>query len=430
MKDNKKNTKGKIVKMNGSEEAAQRNEQLMENRKKRKKMVTLLVLLALVLSCAVVVYLRTLEYKSFKILENSETDYENTASYICFSENLLKYTPDGVSYIDAKGNTVWTTGINMKIPVAVSSGDYAVVADLNGNTVCVFGAQGEISSLTMPYPISDIDVGQQGAFAVVLESEKTNYINMYNRKGEIIYEMQTTIDKSGYPLDITISDNGEKLFTSYAKIGSGVMENNLAAYNFGEVGQNTNADRVVGGYKFDDQIFSKVEFVNNDTVVAFGTKSIQIYSMKEKPSLRDSIKFNEEIKSIFYSEDYIGVIQKEAESQTHLYKLRLFNLRGREEFSEWIDFDYDYMFADKKEIIVSGGMNCMILRRDGSIKYCGKLDGRIQSIVPIGRRLEYVVGYENKTQTIRLRASMPEVQQQTVNKITQETATGTDSVRK
>ena len=155
------------------------------------------------------------EYKGYKVVESNQTDYSNTASYIRFSDNLLKYTPDGVSYINAKGETVWTTGINMKVPVAVASGDYAVVADMNGNTVCVFSTSGEVSSQTMQYPVCDIDVGDQGAFAVVLESEKTNYVNLYTRKGEIVYEIQTSIDKSGYPLDISISDNGEKLFTSY-----------------------------------------------------------------------------------------------------------------------------------------------------------------------------------------------------------------------
>ena len=100
------------------------------------------------------------KHRAWKIgilIVSNQTDYSNTASYIRFSDNLLKYTPDGVSYINAKGETVWTTGINMKVPVAVASGDYAVVADMNGNTVCVFSTSGEVSSQTMQYPVCDID---------------------------------------------------------------------------------------------------------------------------------------------------------------------------------------------------------------------------------------------------------------------------------
>lgn len=404
MKNKQSGTNDNIVDAGGSPEAALRNEKIQNDRVKRKRIIFMLVICGLLLVAAFMFVNRRRQYSGYKVVESSQTDYENTANYIEFSENLLKYTQDGVSYINAKGDTVWTTGINMKIPVAVSSGNYAVVADMNGNSVCIFSAEGQVSSQTMPYPICDVDVGDQGAFVVVLESDKTNYINMYNRKGEIIYEIQTTIDKSGYPLDISISDNGEKLFTSFLNVGNNVMENNLAAYNFGEVGQNSNADRVVGGYKFSDQIFSKVEFVNNDTVVAFGTKSIEIYAMKEKPNLRKSITFDKEIRSILYGEDFIGVIQKETGQDTkHLYTVSVYNLRGKREFASYVDFEYDNIFTTKDEIILSGGNDCLILRQNGSVKFQGKLPGRIKSIVPSGKHLEYVVVCDNETMVIKLK---------------------------
>lgn len=373
--------------------------------KSTKKRIAMLVVILVCLIAGIVYLISTrLEYKSYKIVDSSQTDYENTASYIRFSDNLLKYTPDGVSYINSKGETVWTTGINMKVPMAVSSGDYAVVADMGGNEVCVFNTTGEVSSQTMPYPVCDVDVGNQGVFAVVLESDKTNYVNLYNRKGEIVYEIQTTIDKSGYPLDISISDNGEKLFTSYMNVGSNLMENNLAAYNFGEVGQNSNADRVVGGYKFTDQVFSKVQFVDNDTVVAFGTKTIEIYAMKEKPSLRASISFEDEIRSIFYGDDWVGVIQKNTnENLNCLYVLKAYNLRGKSLFTKPIDFDYDNIFVDDNEMIITGGNNCEIIRKNGSVKFSGTLKNRIKSVIPSGKHLEYVVVYENETQVMKLK---------------------------
>ena len=409
MRNKENDTKDNIVDAGGSPEAAKRNADIQNAEKQKRRLVFALVCLCAVVAAAIYFVSRNRQYNGYKVVESSQTDYENTANYIQFSDNLLKYTQDGVSYINSKGETVWTTGINMKIPVAVSSGDYAVVADMNGNTVCIFSAQGEVSSQTMPYPICDVDVGDQGAFAVVLESDKTNYINMYNRKGEIIYEIQTTIDKSGYPLDITISDNGQKLFTSYMNVGNNVMENNLAAYNFGEVGQNSNADRVVGGYKFADQVFSKVEFVNNDTVVAFGTKTIEIYAMKEKPSLRKSLTFDKEIRSIFYGEDYIGVLQKEmGEDAKHLYTISVFNLRGKLEFASYVDFDYDNIFAADDEVIITGGNDCVIFRTNGTVKFEGKLPGRIKSMIPSGKHLEYVVVYENETQVIKLKGAKQE----------------------
>lgn len=416
----KENTDEKIIDVGGSQIAGERNAEYV-NKKRKKQRITRIIILFLLVAAAVMYVIGThWEYKGYKVVESNQTDYSNTASYIRFSDNLLKYTTDGVSYINAKGETVWTTGINMKVPVAVASGDYAVVADMNGNTVCVFNTEGEVSSQTMQYPICDVDVGDQGVFAVVLESEKTNYVNLYTRKGEIVYEIQTSIDKNGYPLDISISDNGEKLFTSYMRVGNMVMENALAAYNFGEVGQNSNADRLVGSYDFSDQVFSKVQFVDNDTVVAFGTKTIEIYTMKEKPMLKKRIAFEQEIRSVFYGEDYIGVIQKNTNADMdNLYTIRAYNLRGNEMFSKSISFDYDNIFAGKDEIIVTGGNDCAIFRKNGSVRFDGKLKNRIRSVVPSGKHLEYVVVYENETQVIKLKNVLPTGESQTTSNGTQ-----------
>lgn len=401
-------TKDNVVYVKAPQEAEENNKKMQEQVQKQKNVLGIFVFI-LIVGVGIFVYLQlNKEYTGYKVVKSNATDYENTASYIQFSGNLLKYTPDGVSYINANGDTVWSAGIDMKMPMAVSSGNYAVVADMSGNSVCVFSIEGQESSLTMPYPICDVDVANQGAFAVVLESEETNYINLYNKKGEIVYEIQTTINKSGYPLDISISDDGEKLFTSYINIQATTVNNNLAAYNFGDVGQNSNADRMVGGYMFENEIISKVEFVDNDTVAAFGTNTITVYSMKEKPSEKAKLEFDREIRSVFYSSEYIGVIQDAQDQENHLYIMKVYDMHGNLEFEEYIDFSYDNIYAAEKEIIITGNSDCIIYRSNGKIKFNGTLDGKIVNMVPSGNRLEYVVVYEDSTEIIMLNSGAGE----------------------
>lgn len=401
-------TEDNVVYIETSEETKQANdkrEQMTRNQKKAGYVLLAIVVIAVILF---VTFLFNKQYKGYKIVESNATDYENTANYVEFCSGLLKYTPDGVSYIDANGNTVWSAGVDMKQPVAVVSGKYVAIADLNGNVVGVFNNEGPVSNLTMPYTICDVDVANQGAFAVVLESEETNYINLYNKKGEIVYEIQTTIDKSGYPLDISISDDGKKLFTSYLNIENSLAENSLAAYNFGDVGQNSNADRMVGGYKFDNEVIPKVEFIDNDTVVAFGTRTITVYAMKEKPTDKATIELKEEIRSIFYSEKYIGVVQNYTGDEEHKYVVKVYDLNGNLEFYDYIDFDYDNIYAANKEIIITGGMDCLIFRTNGSVKFEGQLAGNIMSMVPNSNSLEYVVVYDDLTETIKLKLGKTE----------------------
>lgn len=394
-----------VVYVNGSEETQEHNKLVQREISRRKKMVFFAVLIVAAVAGIVIYVMLHKEYKGYKVVKSAETNYENTASYVQFAGNLLKYTPDGVSYINANGDTVWSAGINMLMPMAVTSGDYAVIADMSGNSVCVFNTSGQVSSLTMPYAICDVDVASQGAFAVMLESDKTNYVNLYDKNGNVVYEMQTTLDKSGYPLDMTISDDGRKLFTSYINIAGNSVQDNLAAYNFGDVGQNSNADRMVGGYMFENEVVPKVEFIDNDTVAAFGTNTISIYDMKEKPSFKTDIKFENEIRSVFYNKDYIGVIQdNQEETSEHMYKVQVYDLKGNKKFDDYIDFPYSNVYAADKEIIISGGNNCLIYRKDGSVKFDGTLSGNINSIVPSGNHLEYIVVYDTVTETIKLKS--------------------------
>lgn len=394
-----------VVYVNGSEETQEHNKRVQREISRRKKIVFFAVLIVAAVAGIVIYVMLHKEYKGYKVVKSAETNYENTASYVQFAGNLLKYTPDGVSYINANGDTVWSAGINMLMPMAVTSGDYAVIADMSGNSVCVFNTSGQVSSLTMPYAICDVDVASQGAFAVMLESDKTNYVNLYDKNGNVVYEMQTTLDKSGYPLDMTISDDGRKLFTSYINIAGNSVQDNLAAYNFGDVGQNSNADRMVGGYMFENEVVPKVEFIDNDTVAAFGTNTISIYDMKEKPSFKTDIKFENEIRSVFYNKDYIGVIQdNQGETSEHMYKVQVYDLKGNKKFDDYIDFPYSNVYAADKEIIISGGNNCLIYRKDGSVKFDGILSGNINSIVPSGNHLEYIVVYDTVTETIKLKS--------------------------
>ena len=129
--------------------------------------------------------------------------------------------------------------------------------------------------------------------------------------------------------------------------------------------------------------------------------------MKEKPSKKSSVTLDSEAQSIFYSENFFGYVQK-SESEDHLFEMKLYSMNGKLKFSRYIDFEYDNIYAASKEVIVTGGDDCLIMRSNGNCKYDGKLSGKIVSMVPSGNRLEYVVVYDNATEIIRLKAEVQE----------------------
>ncbi len=406
-----------VIDGGGSDEMREYNrEQQAKGSRGNKRIIFLGLLLILVIAAVIIINVMSRRvFKSYKVVSSMETSFDSDSEYLEFGGNLLKYSPAGVSYINQSGEAVWTAGVNMNVPIAETSGGYAVVADKGGNAVAVYNVDGEVSNQTMPYKICDVDVSRTGAFVVVLESESANYISMYSSVGDKIYEIKTSIRNSGYPVDVALSDDGKKLFTSYLYLSDITPKVNLTAYNFGDVGQNENADRMVGGYTFDDEMIPKIDFIANDTVAAFSDKQIVIYAMKEKPNERVKIPYDTNILSVFYDEEYVGIIEKNAavvktgtatdskeKTSSKTYCMKVYDVSGSLKFSYNFNTEYDRIIAGEKEIIISGGNTVEIVNMKGRLKFRYTFDSPVRNIIPTSGANRYIVTFDDRTETIKL----------------------------
>ncbi len=189
----------------------------------------LVILLVVGGGAFILYYLTRTNFNSYDVIEDTNIKNSSMLDYIAYRDSLLKYSKDGATYVDEKGEAVWNETFAMKMPAADVCENYAAIADLNGNDVYIFNEEGKVSSSTMPYTISDIAVASQGEFAVILDGDKVNYINLYDKNGEQISEIQTTITQSGYPMDVDLSNDGEKLFSSYLYIDGANIKNGFLA---------------------------------------------------------------------------------------------------------------------------------------------------------------------------------------------------------
>lgn len=371
----------------------------------------LLIVLIAVGAGAYFVFFHHTYYNDFEVLSEAPSDDATRMTYIPYNNSLIKYSQEGITYLDKDGQPIWVESYKMKQPVAVVSGEYIAMADLNGNSVYVFNASGKVNSMEMPYTICNIDVASQGVFAVVLENETENYIEIYDKNGKIIADLRTTIEDSGYPMDITLSEDGTKLVTSYITVNGVTVENSIAAYNFGEVGQNT-TDRLVGGFNnLGDTIVPQIEFLSNDVICAFGDNQFLLYSMKEKPSEKAAISgFQGEIQSIFYNSKYIGIVERgtmdsgdDTETEpSALYTMRVFDTNGNQKFSVPLPLSYDNIYATENEIIVVSSSECRIYDFSGQLKFSYCFSKEVRNLVPTGNQRQYIIVFDDSTQIIHL----------------------------
>lgn len=373
---------------------------------KKGKILAALAMIVIVvgLVASYVRYEAVREYTDYEVVTATETSGDNIADYAVFAGNVLKVTKDGASYIDEKGVTKWDVSYAMKMPQAEVCGEYAIVTDMNGKDVYVFNTEGEVSRQSLNYDIANADVAEQGVYCLVLVGEDSNYIKCYDKDSSIIYEQKVSIENGGYPIDIDISNDGEKLVVSYMKVDGTQTETVIAAYNFGSVGQNENADRLMGSYTIENSMYPFVKFTDNDTIVCFGDKDIRVYKMTEKPEGKTVISLeSREMQGVFYSSEYIGYICRSESENGAKYKIYIYDNGGNLKSVADCDNSYDSIYATENEIIVIGDMDCSIYRFNGSLKFSYAFSKDLVNVVPDSNSEEYVVIFEKETQTITLK---------------------------
>ena len=238
---------------------------------------------------------------------------------------------------------------------------------------------------------------------MVLEESKENYIKLYNKSGKELVDVKTSMEQSGYPLDIAVSSDGTKLVVSYVALDGTSVKNSVGFYNFSKVGQNS-VDRLVGGTEFGDTIVPKVEFVNNNVVCAYGDDKLVIYNMKQKPSERATIKVKAEINSVFSNEKYVGfVTNNTTDLEKGKYQLYVYNLSGRKVLEKTLNIDYNTIRVTKNEIILVGDMECYIYNFKGKERFHHKFGKNVQDMIPTENGREYMVVFEDATEYIRLK---------------------------
>lgn len=386
--------------------------------KSHRKEVTITFFVIVLLVIGFAVYWHFKSFESYEVVASGNRKDETAMEYIQFQGGFVKYNVDGITYEDKTGTIVWTEAFTMISPKVVICGEYVAVTDIGNNEYILYNASKKVCTVTTDFPISDIQVAAQGLVAVVLEEEKADYITAFDSSGAKVLEIKTTISKNGYPMAIAMSDDGSKLVASYVVIDGEKVTSALTFYNFGNVGKNE-VDRQVGSMRFEDELFPRIAFANNDTVVAFSDAHILLYSMKEKPKQILNRKITEKVRSVFYNSAYVGYIANadvkptSGDSVKHSVKnsddedsnlvLRTFSLSGKRGLDKDIPFYYTKLHADEKQIILVGRKACRVYTAKGNLKFKCKFKDGVSDLFSSPNYNQYVLMTPDKTETIKLK---------------------------
>jgi hypothetical protein len=356
------------------------------NRKKRYKrrrnfMIIISILIIAVVGIGYLYSIYNRNYQSYEVLKTTENVGENTAGYLSYGSSVVKYSKDGAIAYDKDSNLLWNGSYEMKDPIADTCGKYVVVADRGNKSIHIFNGKGAVGSITTLHNIIKVEVSSQGVVAVLMEEGETNSISLFDMDGTVLAEKITNVNEAGYPIDMALSNDGEKLVISYLAVTKGKLISTIAFFNFGEVGQNY-TDRFVGGYEFEETVVPRVTFLDNDTVCAYKDTGFLIYTMKEIPTMIHEENLEDStIQSVLYSSKYTGIVLESSDASPK--KLLLYDLEGKKVLEKALDFDYEKVFLADEEIIMYDNVSCVIMKTNGKIKFRYTFDGNIGAFYPI-----------------------------------------------
>lgn len=394
----KKQLKRRIVPSNSQYREEEDSREIVRKAHKRvvKKRLTILLILVIFAAIAAILLIRYDRYHQYSdyqaIWEKNLTGEAQEAAaqgegsfcgYRDFGDGVLKYTKDGASYVDSQGKAVWVLSYEMKTPLVSVNGDYAVIGDQQGNSMYICNKSGPEGQATTLLPILRVTVSAKGVVAALQEDSKASYIYLYKKDGSSLdINVKSLLSGDGYPVDLSLSPNGTQLITSYLYLDQGMIKCKVVFYNFG-LGKN-DPRRVVGIFfpqDLDDAMAGRVRFLDESHAVIFTDKGLQLFStrVETSPESVGRIDVEEEIRSIVYTEDYIGLVTDHVEGQDP-YSLKVYDKEGDPVFESTFNYQYTGFDIDGGLVLLYNDSSCKVYNMTGTLKYNGTFDFAVSKV--------------------------------------------------
>lgn len=377
-------------------------QKIKEHRLKIMKRTMMAGLLLLLAGAGLGLFMAFRHYESFDVLSSVERSDTEATRFEEFCGNVLKYSNDGAFYTDTQNELIWNQTYEMSMPKIDICENYLVIYDKKGTQIHILTPEGLQGSIETTMPIDQVSVAAQGTVAVLMQNNDTGYIALYDHDGNNLAEGEIHGEKGGYPIAIALSHDAIKLAVSMLNISDGTVKSTVAFYNYGSVGQNE-IDNCVGVNSFPDMVIPELEFVSNDRLAAFGDSEIVIFEGTQKPQMTSSIPLEKEAKSVFYNENYIGIVNSNGdEAVTH--HITVCDMEGDTVMEKDFGAEYNSIeFMENDEICIRNEKICDIYTIHGVYKFHYEFEGEIYKVIPGTSGLNYTFVLKDATERVRLK---------------------------
>lgn len=399
---NSGNTKLHVLPDQSAEELSELKQKIRIHRIKISILIFITIGAAIGLLGTAYFYLDRKTYTSCEVIERIERTDTEAAEFQEFQGNVLKYTKDGALYSDLSGKVIWNQTYEMESPRITLCADYLAIYEQGGSRIFIMNTIGQQGTIDTTMPVRRVSIANQGTIAVLMEDAGASYIHMYSRDGRQLAAGGLYIENSGYPLDIALSSDAQKLAVSMLDINEGNVKSAVIFYNYGTVGQNE-IDNIVGSYSYSDMVIPSIRFVSNDRLLAFGDTEVIIYEGTQKPSVVQEIDCSYNIRSVYYNEKYFGLVYDNPSSAKG-YRTDIYDTEGNLVLEQDFELDYtDIGFLQNNLLCIRNEKKCILYTMRGSKRFEYTFDRSIYNVISGSSQRDYLFILNGETDRIKLK---------------------------
>lgn len=341
---------------------------LAKKKHKISKLATLvLIFLALVIGIYVLITRFDLVYDSSKVklavdkkvitLDPKENNYILTNK-----EQIVHITKDGVVAYTEDGQQIWSDTISLTHMIIKQKEPYFAIGEKMGRELIVFNDKGKKATITTQYPIVFFSLNQKGYTAVIENQKDSHIVSMYNEEGKSVgVKRITQLKEWGFPTAVEISPDNELLFIVYVNAQEPILTSTIVCIPTKKPKQET-VDSILYGIEHKDSLVYAIQFMNQNEWIAIGDQMMGLYNKEgkliwEKQDLKPSyIPYLNSMMEL--GGGYFPLILSDGMNLNAIHRkdvLIYLDSRGKEIFNKTFMQSVDYMYANKKGVIIGLG---------------------------------------------------------------------------
>ncbi len=342
-------------------------------------------------------YMNNRTFTGYSIASTTERSDTLTTKYAPFGDKILKYSRDGVSYTDDTNSLLFSITYTMQDPILALSQKAGAVADKNGSQIYIFDQEKQKGQITTLLPIKHIAISNQGVVAVLMEESKSSKLEIYSADGTMIGDGIFDLEDAGYPMNLSISSDGTKIAIAFAQISGSKFNSSVAVYNFDNVGENY-VDHLVFAKNYTDYMIPELHYFDASTLVAVGDGILGFYQGSQIPEIVNEVTIENEIKSVFYGENMVGLVFETVEGKM----LTLYDAKGNLVTQIPFTMDYDNIRIADNRVLIYNDTEMGLYSFSGKECFRHTFETSMVDIFTTKSRSKYLFIYTNETQLVKL----------------------------